>query len=397
MNKEYLNITSASFFPKLYKSEFLCRHNRFVVSLRLKGKKVGASLPNSGKLGELLIPGVTLLIHRAQNPTSKYPYRVAGVISAGTVIMLNTHTTNDLFAYLIQQGFISALKGYSLIKREVTKGLSRFDFLLNHKGKEVLCEIKSCTLFSNGIGMFPDAITSRGSRHVEELAKLSKQGYASLVVFIIQSSSVKIFLPDYHTDLYFAQTLLKYRKNLTILPLTLGWSESLTPQLPVKRVPVHWSLVKQEAVDSGCYCILLQLPQRKEIIIGKERRVQFKKGYYCYIGSAKKNLTKRIERHQRLRKNFHWHIDYLRDHCQWLAAYPIRTIDDLECQLAHSFKEIANDHIVGFGCSNCACESHLLYFKENPKLARSFQNVLLEYRINRLHKKCKDLTNEKRA
>ncbi|CUH96790.1 hypothetical protein P22_2901 [Propionispora sp. 2/2-37] len=110
----------------------------------------------------------------------------------------------------------------------------------------------------------------------------------------------------------------------------------------------------------------------------------FKKGYYLYVGSAKSNLSKRLERHQRKRKRFHWHIDYLRACCEYHGAIAIRTTADLEHELAGAIGAIADWEIPGFGCSDCLCTSHLFGMQEDPLHLPRFIKLLQYFRMDRL-------------
>lgn len=111
---------------------------------------------------------------------------------------------------------------------------------------------------------------------------------------------------------------------------------------------------------------------------------EFRRGYYVYVGSAMKNLTQRIERHRRLRKNFFWHIDYLRDVCEFLAALPVRSEDDLECLIAAGVDAIADWTVPGFGSSDCSCPSHLFGFENHPLNLPPFHDLLQHFRMERL-------------
>jgi sugar fermentation stimulation protein A len=95
------------------------------------------------------------------------------------------------------------------------------------------------------------------------------------------------------------------------------------------------------------------------------------------------NLTRRIERHRRLRKQMHWHIDYLRPHGVVHAVLPIRSSDRLECSLARSLKEISEWSLEGFGCSDCSCDSHLLAMTDDPLQSPGFQKTLQHFRMDR--------------
>ena len=116
----------------------------------------------------------------------------------------------------------------------------------------------------------------------------------------------------------------------------------------------------------------------------KEKRQTFPAGYYVYVGSAMKNLTQRLERHRRLRKNKFWHIDYLREASDFIAALPVRSSEDLECQLAERIRAIADWAIPGFGASDCGCPEHLFGFKEDPIENLDFIGLLQYFRMDRL-------------
>jgi sugar fermentation stimulation protein A len=102
------------------------------------------------------------------------------------------------------------------------------------------------------------------------------------------------------------------------------------------------------------------------------------------VGSAQKNLTQRIERHKRQRKKLFWHIDYLTKIAEFRTALPIRTADDLECELAHALKDIADGEIAHFGASDCSCTSHLFMMEKDPLNCREFHHFLQHYRMERL-------------
>ena len=135
---------------------------------------LNAFLPNPGRLQELLLPGVRLhLVEDRGNPLRKTSYTVVAVERDGVPIMLHTHRTNQVARYLIEEGFIKALNAARIVKAEATVGRSRFDFLLEDVHGERYLEVKSCTLVGKRVAMFPDAITERGARHLDELARLS--------------------------------------------------------------------------------------------------------------------------------------------------------------------------------------------------------------------------------
>jgi sugar fermentation stimulation protein A len=91
-----------------------------------------------------------------------------------------------------------------------------------------------------------------------------------------------------------------------------------------------------------------------------------------------------MSRHLRKRRNFHWHIDYLRDRSSVLACLPIRSAVTLECEMAGAVMRIADGSVPCFGSSDCACPSHLFRFASNPLKTPGFIEMLLYFRIDRL-------------
>jgi len=374
-----------SFFSSIQKAFFLRRPNRFVVECTLDGRKVRAYLPNPGRLWELLLPGILLyLVKKRSASAQKTDYTVVAVERRGAPVFLHTHLTNRVARYLIEADRVPGLEGYRVVKPEYPVGKSRFDFLLAKGKKEYLLEVKSCTLFGERIAMFPDAVTARGKRHVEELAHRAGNGRRGGVLFVVHSHHVESFLPEYHTDLAFANALCHFRKQIGIRAVGVTWREDLTLGREVRSLTIPWKVVEKEAKDRGSYLVILRLREDQILEVGRLGKRSFSQGYYLYVGSAMKNLSRRIDRHRRRRKKFHWHIDYFRDRAEWVAALPVRSSVPLECRIAESVGEIAEWKIPGFGSSDCACPTHLFGMKENPLHSPTFMEVLLYFRMDRL-------------
>ena len=121
------------------------------------------------------------------------------------------------------------------------------------------------------------------------------------------------------------------------------------------------------------YILILRLDEGKTIEVGKLGRIEFKEGYYLYVGSAKNSL-KRIERHFKMDKKLHWHIDYLSLNSQVMNAIIFNKLQECEIadRLSKRFKKIKN-----FGCSDCKCLSHLFYSAKEPtkELNELFKDV----------------------
>ena len=152
---------------------------------------------------------------------------------------------------------IPFLKGAEIIKEEISHGRSRFDFLLRKNGKDIYLEVKSCTLFENGVAMFPDAVTERGKRHLIELAEMAKYGVESVMLFIVHYPHVQWFMPDFHTDYDFSVRMLQVKNDLMILPVAIEWKSDLSISRKVKTLEIPWNYLQQEVKDRGSYILVL--------------------------------------------------------------------------------------------------------------------------------------------
>ena len=403
-------------YDTILKATYTGRPNRFVVTLDLNGESVLAHLPNPGRMWELLFTGVTMYIVPHDKPDAKTKYRVVGIERDGVVIMLDTNYSNDVAEHLIENKLIPGWEEWRVVRREYTVKLhgtsSRFDLLLtNDKGDEFLLEVKSCTLFSKTGAMFPDAITERGRKHLLHLRELQNEGYHTGVLFLVQWDQAKWFLPDYHTDLEFATTFKEVAPYLDWKAVAVAWDETFTMPTVTRACTYPSYVLDSEAHDSGVYIMVMHLDHDLDLEVGSKGMMHFKAGYYMYVGSAKANLTKRIERHKRKRKKMHWHLDYFRGHCEIIAGVPIRTSglpleswslthepypsmpsmpdpDDVdvsvECALADAVGAIAEWEVPKFGSSDCYCTSHLFGMMENPIRNKKFMDVIENFRMNQL-------------
>jgi sugar fermentation stimulation protein A len=145
----------------------------------------------------------------------------------------------------------------------------------------------------------------------------------------------------------------------------------------------HGSYINEEAKDQGSYVLILELERARKIRVGKLGKVSFRRGFYLYVGSAMANLSKRMERHRRLRKRHHWHIDELRAVADFHSALAIRSSTRLECEIAEAFSKISEWAIPGFGCTDCSCNTHLFGFEKNPLHLEKFHQLLQYFRMDR--------------
>jgi sugar fermentation stimulation protein A len=192
----------------LVEANLIVRDNRFLVTVEMDGEPVHAHLADRGRLKELLVPGRRLVLVERRAEHRKTDYDVSLVDYHGVWVSLDTRLPNKLVREAIEAEVISQATGYTTVRGEVTRGHSRFDFLLEAEGRApCLLEVKSASLVVDGVACFPDAITARGKRHVLELADAVEEGYRAIVVFVVQRGDATGLRPQDEADPEFGQAL----------------------------------------------------------------------------------------------------------------------------------------------------------------------------------------------
>ena len=162
---------------------FVRRVNRFVAEVRIDGKQENIHVKNTGRLRELLVPEAKVTLQKAEDPDRKTAYDLISVYKP----QLRWVNIDSLAPNELMKQEIMGLD-YDLVKPEYTYGDSRFDFYMERRGERYLTEVKGCTLAADlkrGIGLFPDAPTERGVKHLDELAAAAKKGYhCSIHLFV---------------------------------------------------------------------------------------------------------------------------------------------------------------------------------------------------------------------
>ena len=187
----------------------LKRYKRFLADVRLRdGTEITIHCPNSGSMLSCSRPGSAVYISRSASPRRKYPFTLEMIKEDSTWIGVNTSLTNHIVVEGIENGDIPELRHPDSIRREVkVSAASRLDVLLTKGTRDIFMEIKSCTLAVDSCAMFPDAVTSRGTRHLRELADLVKQGREGILFFLVQRLDANSFRPAAHIDPVYARTL----------------------------------------------------------------------------------------------------------------------------------------------------------------------------------------------
>lgn len=372
-------------YKNIIKGTFISRPNRFVIWMDVNGEKVKAHMPNPGRMRELLFPGTVLYAVPHAKEGSATAVRVIGCERDGEVIPLDTTHANDVAEWLVNHGKIPGWENCHVVRREVTMGDSRFDLLLSDGKENFPVEVKSCTLFGKKGAMFPDAVTARGRKHILHLGDIGKSGGRAGVLILVQWDHAEWFLPDYHTDPAFAEAFCESAPYIEVKPVAMHWMPDFSMPETARLLPVPMNAVREEMGNAGDYLIILYMEEDRDIEIGSRGVMHFPKGYYVYVGSAKKNLDQRIAHHRHIRKRMHWHMDYLRKYTKWVGAIPIRTKEDLEHTLAHAVEEFSDWEIPSFGCSDCNCPSHLFGFHHDPMHLPAFVfGIEEEFEMNRV-------------
>ena len=198
---------------------FMERPNRFTVLVNMEDKIEKAHLRDLGRLTELLIPGILLLLRPAKNSAKrKTKYDVIVVLNKDIWVIINSGFHSDIAAELIESRQVDEFKWYNIEKREYTYGKSRLDFLLSNNNVKMLLEVKGCTLVENGLAKFPDAPTTRGKRHLEELMLAKSEGLNAAVLFLIMREDAVEFTPNWEMDPDFSNALFEAnKKNVEII------------------------------------------------------------------------------------------------------------------------------------------------------------------------------------
>jgi sugar fermentation stimulation protein A len=194
-------------------ARFVRRHNRFLLQVRLEvtGILADAHMADPGRLKELLLPGKRLWLKPAANPDRKTRWTAVLVESPSgeELVSLDTTLPNRLVGKALQAGALEEFRGWMLERTEVTLGRSRLDFLLSQgERRKMALEVKSVTLVEDGIALFPDAVTTRGARHVRELAEIAGEpDWEAAMLFVLQRSDGRMIKAARGIDPDFADAL----------------------------------------------------------------------------------------------------------------------------------------------------------------------------------------------
>ena len=209
------------FYPNTMVGTFLSRPNRFLAHVMLDGREVVCHVKNTGRLRELLLPGVSVIVQHHPDAAAsgrKTEYSLIKVAKGNVWVNIDSQAPNQAaFEWLsgLQHASEHAIFCPQNIRREVRYGESRFDlsFIDSQTGKPWLMEVKGVTLDVNGTAMFPDAPTERGVKHLEELIHASCNGFGTAVLFVIQMKGISAFSPNAERHPAFAEALKRAQEH----------------------------------------------------------------------------------------------------------------------------------------------------------------------------------------
>jgi sugar fermentation stimulation protein A len=203
-------------WPELISGTLIKRYKRFLADVKLEtGEVVTAHCPNTGSMSGCAEAGRKVYLSFHNHPKRKYKYTWQLIDMPTSLVGVNTLVPNQLVFKSIHQKLIPQLWGYKTIQREARIGEhTRVDLMLTDGGAErCYVEIKNCTLVSEGIAQFPDAVTSRGLKHIIELENLTKAGHRCMMFYFVQRMDARVFQPADHIDPAYGRRLRQAVKN----------------------------------------------------------------------------------------------------------------------------------------------------------------------------------------
>ena len=209
-----------NFENKLISGVFIKRYKRFFVDVQLKNKTITAHCPNTGSMFGLLKPGNKVWVSKSNNQKRKLKYTLKIIEVKKTKVGINTHLTNKIVLNAFKNNNLNLLGKNEIIKSEVKFGAnSRFDFLISYKKDKAFLEVKNVTLSRKSkIAEFPDAVTSRGTKHINELVLASKKGFKIYLMFVVQRNDCDEFRIARDIDPQYFDAITKaVKKRLKII------------------------------------------------------------------------------------------------------------------------------------------------------------------------------------
>lgn len=209
------------FDNKLVHGTLIRRYKRFLADVKLdNGTEVVAHCTNSGSMKTCLEDGAEVFLTPVSDPKRKTRFTWEMIKINGDWVGINTGIPNKLAFDAISSGSIPELKGYTTVKREVKFGDSRFDVYAENEHEKCFVEVKNVSMKNENYALFPDAVTTRGQKHLKTLMQVKSQGIRAVMLYVIQRSDVEMFAPAKEIDPNYAKILKgAYAAGVEIIPM----------------------------------------------------------------------------------------------------------------------------------------------------------------------------------
>lgn len=220
---------------------FIRRPNRFLGYVNINGEEIPCFIPDPGRLKELLYEGKKVFLINVRKKERKTQFDLIAVEHEGKIVSIDSRVPNKHVYNLLKNDKLFETK-FDLIKPEYSYGRSRLDFFLRKNDDKYLIEVKGCNLVIDDIALFPDAPTTRGTRHVYELIESLKSGYIAAIFFVIQRSDAYKFKPNEETDPKFSEALYLAKNKGVII-------KGLLNNIEIKENNLHINYLHEVELD----------------------------------------------------------------------------------------------------------------------------------------------------
>ncbi|GET34125.1 sugar fermentation stimulation protein [Prolixibacter bellariivorans] len=209
------------FSEKLVHGRLIKRYKRFLADVELDdGTEVTAHCTNSGTMKSCLEDGAEVYLTPVNDPKRRTKFTWEMIKINGDWVGINTNNPNKIAFEAVRDNQIPELSGYDTVKREVKFGDSRFDVMAQKEGETCFIEVKNVTMKVGEAALFPDAVTTRGRKHLNTLMEVKKQGMRAVMLYIIQRVDVDRFGPADDIDPEYGKALREaYREGVEIIPM----------------------------------------------------------------------------------------------------------------------------------------------------------------------------------
>jgi len=221
----------------LIEGRLVKRYKRFLADVELTdGRIVTAHTPNTGSMLQCAVPGFKVQLSANDDPKRKLKFTLELIQVNGFWVDTHTQRSNRIVEEALRQGTIAEFCGYQ-VQREYRFGASRIDFYLEKGAERVLLEVKNVTLCHDSVARFPDAVTTRGQKHLLELKTAVEQGWRGVIFYLVQRGEATSFSPADEIDAEYGR-LLREVVAAGVEPLAYRTLTSLDGNRVAVRIPI---------------------------------------------------------------------------------------------------------------------------------------------------------------